>query len=65
MIICNGKKVVLDHFPDGTLLVKELAPDAEKATLTWLFASNEELVALYFLTKHLRAKGVKEIAFRL
>lgn len=65
MIICNGKKVVLDHFPDGTLLVKELAPDAEKATLTWLFASNEELVALYFLTKHLRAKGVKEIALEL
>lgn len=65
MIACNGKKVELNHFPDGTLLVKELAPDTEKATLTWLFENNEELVALYFLTKHLRTKGIKEIALEL
>lgn len=65
MITCNGKKIELNHFPDGTLLMKELAPDTEKVTLTWLFESNEELTALYFLTKHLRAKGMKNIELEL
>ena len=65
MIKINGKQVDLRHFPDGTLLLKELALETEKVTLTWLFESNEELVALYFLTKHLRAKGRKEIALQL
>ena len=65
MIICNGKKIELNHFPDGTLLMKELAPDTEKAILTWLFESNEELVGLYFLTKHLQAKGIKDIELEL
>lgn len=65
MIICNGKKIELNHFPDGTLLMKELAPDTEKVILTWLFESNEELVGLYFLTKHLQAKGIKDIELEL
>jgi len=65
MIKCNNKKVDLNHFPDGTLLMKELAPEAEKITLTWLYENNEELVALYFLTKHLKAKGLKDIALQL
>lgn len=65
MITCNGKKIELNHFPDGTLLMKELAPDTEKVILTWLFESNEELVGLYFLTKHLQAKGIKDIELEL
>lgn len=65
LIKYNGKQVELKHFPDGTLLVKELITDLEQATLTWLYESDEELVALYFLTKHLRAKGVKDIALEL
>ncbi len=65
MIKINGKQVDLKHFPDGTLLLKELAPETEKVTLTWLFENNEELVGLYFLTKHLRSKGRKEIALQL
>lgn len=65
MIICNGKKIELNHFPDGTLLMKELAPDTEKVILTWLFESNEELVGLYFFTKHLQVKGIKDIELEL
>lgn len=65
MIKINGKQVELSHFPDGTLLVKELIPDSEKVVLTWLFENNEELVALFFLTKHLRAGGVKDIELEL
>ena len=65
MIKCNGKQVDLNHFPDGTLLIKELAPQSEKAVVTWLYENNEEMVALYFLTKHLQSKGVKEIELNM
>lgn len=65
MIKCNGKQVNLNHFPDGTLLIKELAPQSEKAVVTWLYENNEEMVALYFLTKHLQSKGVKEIELNM
>lgn len=65
MIKCNGKQVDLGHFPDGTLLIKELAPNGEKAVITWLYENNEEMVALYFLTKHLRSKGLREIELQM
>lgn len=65
MIKLNRKPVNLDHFPDGTLLMKEFAPDSKEATLTWLYENNEELVALYFLTKHLRSKGIQDIQLQI
>ncbi len=65
MIKCNGKQVDLGHFPDGTLLIKELAPEGEKVIVTWLYENNEEMVALYFLTKHLRSKGLREIELQM
>ncbi len=65
MIKINDKQVDLKHFPDGTLLLKELAPETDKVVLSWFFANNEELVALYFLTKHLQAKGITDIELNL
>ena len=65
MIKCNEKIVNLNHFPDGTLLIKELAPENEKVVLTWLYENNEEMVALYFLTNHLKSKGIKEIELNM
>lgn len=66
MIKLNEKQVNIGHFPDGTLLMKELIPDGtSKATVTWLYENNEELLALYFLTKHLQAKGVNDITLKL
>lgn len=65
MIKCNEKVVNLNHFPDGTLLIKELAPENEKVVLTWLYENNEEMVALYFLTNHLKSKGIKEIELNM
>lgn len=65
MIKINGKQVDLNHFPDGTLLIKEKVPESEKVTLTWLYHNNEEMVALYFLTKHLQTKGIKDIKLEL
>ncbi len=65
MIKCNGKPVDVNHFPDGTLLMKEDVTGLKEVTITWLFESNEELVALYFLTKHLQAKGIESITLQM
>ena len=51
MIKLNNKPIDLKNFPDGTLLLKELAPEAGKAVLSWFFENNEELVALYVRTE--------------
>ena len=57
MIKLNGEIVNINHFPDGTLLLKEESKwcggGAHK--IEWYFESNEELLALFFLTKHLRS----------
>ena len=65
MIQINGKTVTLNHFPDGTLLIKELAPETEKTVITWLYENNEEMVVLYFLANHLKAKGVKNMELNM
>lgn len=65
MIQCNGERVDLKHFPDGTLLIKEMIPEVEQVTLTWLYENNEELVSLYFLTKHIQSKGIQNITLEM
>ena len=59
MICLNGKEVKINHFPDGTLLIKEFA--SGEAEIEWKFENNEELVVLIFITKHLRSHGVTDI----
>ena len=65
MILLNGKQVVLDHFTDGTLSIKETVPreygTSRSATLTWTYENDEETVALYFLTRHLQEHGVEDV----
>ena len=57
MIKLNGEIVNINHFPDGTLLLKEESnwSGGGAHKIEWYFESNEELVALMFLTKHLRS----------
>ena len=60
MIKLNGKEIIINKFPDGTLRVK---PDISEiynkfAIITWNFENNEEMVTLMFLTKHLRQNGI-------
>ena len=64
MIKLNDRQVDLNYFPDGTFLIKEEAPEGP-VTLTWLFENNEEMLALYFITKHLQARGVEKISLRM
>ena len=65
MIKYNNKIVNINHFPDGTLLMKEEVVLDQPAEITWYYENNEELVALYFLTKHVRSKGVRDIALKM
>ena len=60
MIKLNGKAIELKHFPDGTFLIKE-RPSCDQAFLSWKFEHNDELVALIYITQHLRAHGVRYV----
>ena len=65
MIKLDGRVVNLGHFPDGTLLIKENVPrdyEAERsAKISWKYENDAEMVALIYLTKHLKEHGVTKI----
>ena len=69
MIFLNGKSVDINHFADGTLLIKEDIPrEYEKhryAVICWQYECEKELVALYFLTRHLQEHGVGDITLEI
>ncbi len=64
MIKLNGQIIEIGHFPDGTLLMKQEFKGG-KQTIDWRFENNEELVALNFLTNHLRDSGAECITLRM
>ena len=65
MIKLDGRVVNLGHFPDGTLLIKEDVPrnyEGERsAKISWKYENDAEMVALIYLTKHLKEHGVEKI----
>lgn len=62
MIRLDDKPVKADHFPDGTLLLKErVEHEKRRHIITWNYENNEELLTLYFLTKHVQASGAEQI----
>lgn len=65
MICLNNKPIDIAHFPDGTILMKEWVEvnhkDERSANILWKFESNEELVVLIYLTRHLQSHGVTKI----
>ena len=67
MIRLNGEIVEFGHFPDGTILMKQKIPyDAHFcANIKWNFENNEEIVALIYLTEHLRENGIENIILTL
>lgn len=70
MIRINNKEVDIGHFPDGTLLLKENMTDAagnsaEEIEIRWNYENNEELLAVYFLTKHIQAAGFCNIVLNM
>jgi len=69
MIKLDNKIIKIEKFPDGTILLKEntekIFSNDRSSTITWLFENNEELVTLIYLTKHLKAHGVKNIHLKM
>ena len=69
MIKLDGRVVNLGHFPDGTLLIKEnVSRDYEGerfVAITWKYENDGELVALIYLTRHLKEHGVKEVHLKM
>ncbi len=68
MIRINGKQANVQYFPDGTLLLKEdVSADNKEAeiTLQWNYEKNEELLTLYFLTRHLQSSGYENIVLNM
>lgn len=64
MIKLNGEVVNFGHFPDGTTLMKQDVTHGlykNGAKIEWFFENNEELIILFYLTKHLRENGIKDI----
>lgn len=65
MIRLNNKKVDINYFPDGTLLLKEAAADTAEIEIKWNYENNEELLAVYFLTKHIQAAGCHNLILNM
>ncbi len=63
MLKCNGMEVPLGYFPDGTLHLNLNPKDVVE--ITWIFESNEEMAALWFLAKHLRTHGRNRLMLRM
>lgn len=65
MIKFNGKIIEQNHFPDGTLLIKQDPTENNLEfcydEIVWLFENNEELITLIYLAKHLHSNGIKDI----
>lgn len=61
MIKLNDKTVNIGSFPDGTMLIKENVPTAEKVTISWFYENDTEMVALIYLANHLKAHGKENI----
>lgn len=57
MLFYNDNPVRIDHFPDGTILMKQKVSFSGAHRITWKFESNEELVALVYLVNHIRSKS--------
>lgn len=64
MIRINNQKVDIHYFPDQTLLLKEAVNIKDKNAeiiIKWNYENNEELLVIYFLTKHIRAAGYENV----
>lgn len=54
MIAINGQAVDIQHFPDGTQLLKQNFFANGTDIFVWNYENDEELVSLIFLSKHMR-----------
>lgn len=63
MLLCDGKRVEIGHFPDGTIMMKHEVEPRNAHEIVWKFENNEELVALVYLTSHIRAHSKSQTIY--
>ena len=61
MIKLNDRAVELGSFPDGTMLIKQDIPPAAEMKISWFYENDREMVALIYLSNHLKAHGCDNI----
>lgn len=64
MLLLDDKPISLNKFPDGTLALR--VSEVKKATarnIVWHYESDEEMSALYYITKHLKNAGYTVVLF--
>lgn len=54
MITVGGREIKLNHFPDNSLLLS--GEDIVTNSITWCFESNEEIFAIYCITRYLKER---------
>lgn len=68
MVLLQNRPVDIKHFPDGALLLKETVQDAPKDNeilIKWNYENNEELLAVYFITEHIKSQGYENIVLEM
>lgn len=75
MITINGKKIEVNHFPDGTQMLLDIPMEdiclrndsntspAFTLRYVWRYESDEELITLWYLRRHM-SEAMKEITYR-
>ena len=61
MIKLNDERINIGNFPDGTMLLKQDIPKTEKVIISWFYEDDKEMIAIIYLTNHLRAHGIQNI----
>lgn len=63
MIFINGREVKINKFPDGTLRLNPniMFVHNQEVSIFWRFESNEEMIAILFITKHVRRIGADRV----
>lgn len=61
MLLINDRALAFTKFPDGTssLRIETVGDKGDRRTVFWRYESEEEMVALYYITRHLKDAGYK------
>ncbi|MBO4411984.1 MAG: ribose-phosphate pyrophosphokinase [Lachnospiraceae bacterium] len=68
MIFLNGCKIEHKYFTDGTFDIKidpSLLAEGKTNVIRWLFDTNEELIIVCYLKKHLETKGISDVVLEM
>lgn len=65
MILFNGTRVEIEHYPDNTQKINLDVTDAGDSDIKWLYENDSELATLIYITKHFRDKNPNKLTLWL